>query len=130
MSNLTIDHVGIGVERLEEGVELYRLLGLTLGEVEELPEEGVRLVFAGSEIELLQPTDAEGPLARFLARRGEGIHHVALRVEDLDRAVREFRARGLEPLGEPRKGARGARVIFLHPKTTAGSLIELVERGS
>lgn len=127
-----IDHIGIAVNSLGEAVPAFSaLLGTNSEGVEIVPEERVRVAFFGTgtgRIELLEPTDSESPVARFLERRGEGVHHVCLAVEDLDAALARAEAAGLRAL-EPRirRGAGGRRIAFLHPKTASGVLIELGE---
>jgi len=125
-----IAHIGVAVESIEGALPFYRdVLGLEPG----LPEEadGARIVslsFGGSEVELLEPRTAESPIARFLARRGPGIHHVCYRVPNLDAALSACRAAGYRLVDEtPRIGAGGHRIAFLHPKSTAGILLELTE---
>lgn len=125
-----IAHIGVAVESIEGALPFYRdVLGLTAGAPEE--SDGARIVslnFGGSEVELLEPRSAESPIAKFLARRGPGIHHVCYRVPDLDRALAACRAAGYRLVDEtPRIGAGGHRIAFLHPKSTAGILLELTE---
>ena len=125
-----IAHVGIAVPDIETALAFYRdVLGL-----EPHPPEVadgatiVALPFGEAEVELLAPRDADGPIARFLARRGPGIHHVCYRVPDLDAALAACRARGSRLIDEtPRTGAGGRRIAFVHPKATAGILLELTE---
>jgi methylmalonyl-CoA/ethylmalonyl-CoA epimerase len=125
-----IAHVGIAVPDIETALAFYRdVLGL-----EPHPPEVVdgativALPFGESEVELLAPRDAHGPIARFLARRGPGIHHVCYRVADLDAALAACRAAGYRLIDEtPRSGAGGRRIAFVHPKATAGILLELTE---
>lgn len=130
MNALPLDHVGVAVSSIEEARPLFELLtGATCSEVEELDAHGVDVAFVGP-VELLEPRGPDTPVGRFLARRGPGLHHVALRVPDASRALARLRAAGLEAVdAEPRPGARGHRVAFLHPRSTAGVLVELVERG-
>lgn len=133
MSVERLDHIGIAVESLEASSRLYReVLGIEGQGWEEVPEQQVRVAFfpvEGSEIELLEPTSESSPIARFLARKGPGIHHLALRVDDLPAALERARQAGLRLLDEEaRPGAGGARIAFLHPKDTDGVLIELCER--
>lgn len=128
-----IDHVGIAVRNLDESVPFYRdVLGLTLLEVEEVPDQGVRTaVFAAGDnrIELLEPTAATSPIARFLERRGEGIHHLALRVEDVAGSLAELEAGACRLIDEtPRSGAGHASIAFVHPQSTHGVLLELCSR--
>lgn len=130
-----IDHVAIVVRDLESALTFYRdMLGIVPSRVLEFPQEGVRIAFlplgssGGSEIELLEPSDPEGSVARFLEQRGGGLHHICLEVPDIDRALDELRAAGARVLDEsPRPTAEG-RGIFLHPKGTGGVLLELVQR--
>lgn len=125
-----LDHVGIAVHRLDDAA-YWALLGIPAGEDESLPAQGVavRWLHAGPvAIELLAPLDEEGPLARFLARRGPGLHHVALRVDDLPAELSRLEAEGAELVDRaPRPGGGGSRVAFLHPRWSGGVLVELVE---
>jgi methylmalonyl-CoA/ethylmalonyl-CoA epimerase len=128
-----IDHIGIAVRAFDERLPFWRdALGLTYVGSERVESEQVDVVFlrAGeARIELLQPTGPESPIARHLDRRGEGIHHLTLRVEDIDAALRRARDAGIEILGDgPRAGAGGTKVAFLHPRSCGGVLTELVER--
>ncbi len=114
---------------------MYRdALGLSLDRIEEIPAEQVRVAFlpllqGGSEIELIQPTSEDSGVARFLAKRGEGMHHICLVVDNIERAMKEMAAKGLEILDDtPRVGDRGQKYIFIHPKTTHGLLLELYEK--
>jgi methylmalonyl-CoA/ethylmalonyl-CoA epimerase len=125
-----IAHIGIAVESLDEALQFYRdVLGLSPHPPE--AADGATIVslpFGESEVELLQARDADSPIAKFVARRGPGIHHVCYRVPDLDAALRQAREAGYRLVDEtPRTGAGGCRIAFLHPKSTAGILIELTE---
>ena len=130
-----IDHVAIVVRDLDASLGFYRdMLGITPSKVIDFPQEGVRIAFlpmggpGGSEIELLEPTGGETGVARFLEKRGEGLHHICLEVEDVERALAELRADGVPVLdASPRPTAEG-RGIFVHPKGTSGVLLELVQR--
>jgi LAO/AO transport system kinase len=129
-----LDHVGVAVRRIDERLALWRdLLGLRLAGVEPVPAEGVRVAFlpAGrTRIELVEPADAASAMVRHIDRRGEGIHHLCLEVDDLDATVERLRAGGVRFAGEPGSaGAEGARVAFIHPKSSGGVLIELRTRG-
>jgi len=127
-----VEHVGIAVRDLEAGIRLYRdLLGLELERVEEVPTEGVRvaLLRCGGEgaghVELLCPT-GEGAIARFLARHGPGLHHLAVAVDDVGAAAAACAAAGIEMLDRsPRPGAGGRAVAFMHPRSAGGVLVEL-----
>ncbi len=127
-----LDHVGIAVDDLEQALAFYRdALGLEIGPGEEVPDQAVRARFVPvgqASIELLEATQPESPIARFVARRGPGIHHITLRVDDLDAALARLAARGarlIDPI--PRVGAGGDRVAFVHPSSAHGVLVELKE---
>ena len=133
MKVLKIDHLGIAVKSINEGKKFWGdLLGLWLEESEAMNAEKLITTFfpiGESEIELLESTDPEGPIGRFLEKRGEGIHHVAFRVENIEEALKELKEKGIRLIDEtPRAGARGAKIAFLHPKSTNGVLVELCER--
>ena len=128
-----IDHIGIAVSNLDEAVKLYKdVLGLELHGTEVVPEQKVRVAFlpvGDTEVELLESTSAEGPIAKFIEAKGQGIQHIAFRVDDIEAALEEMRAKGMRLIDEkPRYGAGGAKIAFLHPKSTGGVLIELCER--
>jgi methylmalonyl-CoA epimerase len=129
---MTMDHVGVAVRNLAEAAALLEAaLGLAVTERYDLPREGVRLAFlsaGGTDLELLEATTDTGPLARYLATRGPGLHHIAFRVPDIEQALRRASSAGCRPVDPaPRPGARNRRVAFLHPASTGGMLIELVE---
>lgn len=131
-----IDHVAIVVHELDAALRFYRdTLGIQPSRIIDFPREGVKIAFlpmggpGGSEIELLEPTNPETGVARFLEKRGEGLHHICLEVPDIERALSELKKQGAHLLDEsPRPTAEG-RGIFLHPKGTGGVLLELVQRG-
>jgi methylmalonyl-CoA/ethylmalonyl-CoA epimerase len=149
MKALKLDHVGIAVASIDEALSFYRdILGLELAGVEIVEEQKVRTAFlpiggvhgsplggakgvegeGRTEIELLESTDPEGPIGRYIAAKGEGVQHIALQVEDLDAALAELKAAGIRLIDEtPRRGAGGKRIAFLHPKSTRGVLVELCE---
>ena len=125
----------MAVNSLDERVALYRdVLGLAGIHIEDVPTEHARVGFVplgDSEIELLEPTSPDGVLARFLDKRGEGIHHIALAVDDCQAVLDRLRAAGVRTLDEaPRPGARDTRVAFVHPSSAGGVLLELVEHPS
>ena len=125
-----IAHIGIAVANIDDALRFYRdVLGLTPHPAE--TADGATIVslpFGESEVELLEPRDPESPIARFLERRGPGIHHVCYRVANLDAALASARAAGYRLVDDtPRAGAGGCRIAFLHPKSTDGILIELTE---
>ncbi len=125
-----IAHLGVAVESIDAALAFYRdVLGLVPGTPEQA--DGARIVslpFGESAVELLEPLTPESPIAKFLARRGPGIHHVCYRVPDLEAALTACRAAGYRLVDDvPRMGAGGHRIAFIHPKSTAGILIELTE---
>ncbi len=127
-----IDHIAIVVENLEKALEVYRdALGMTVADVKEMPEQDVKMAFlptGDSEIELLEPLSTESGIAKYLAKRGEGLHHICLEVDDLAATLADLKAKGAQLIDEtPKRGAYG-QVAFIHPKGAHGVLIELVER--
>ncbi|MGB9614369.1 MAG: methylmalonyl-CoA epimerase [Fervidobacterium sp.] len=127
-----IDHIGIAVKDAKEKLKLYKdFLGLEISEVEELPERGLRVYFikvGDTRIELLESMNENSEISGFLEKKGEGIHHIAFNVHGIGEAAKLAKEKGLQPLSEePKQGAGGTKVLFLHPKTTGGVLIELVE---
>lgn len=128
-----IDHIGIAVRSLEERIPFYRdVLGLGDPEIEEVPDQGVRTAIfptGAGRIELLEATSEESPIARYLEKNGEGIHHVALGSTDIGAAIATVRDAGLRMIDEkPRDGAGGARIAFVHPKSSGGVLLEFCSR--
>lgn len=128
-----VDHIGVAVRSIEEAAKLYEvLLGLKITATEVVEEQKVRVAFlptGDSEVELLESTDPEGPVAKFIAARGEGIQHIAFRVDNLEEMLAALKKAGVRLIDEkPRFGAGGAKIAFLHPKETFGTLIELCER--
>lgn len=128
-----IDHIGIAVKSIEEAAKLYEgLLGLKITQTEEVAEQKVKVAFlptGDSEVELLESTDPDGPVARFIAAKGEGVQHIAFRVDNIEKALEELKKAGVRLIDEkPRYGAGGAKIAFIHPKETFGTLIELCER--
>jgi methylmalonyl-CoA/ethylmalonyl-CoA epimerase len=126
-----IDHIGIVVRDVQEALKVYEgALGLPLGKVAEVPEQGVRVAFlpvGESNVELVQPTADDTGVARFLEKRGEDIHHLCLEVEDIETALARLKEHGVPLIDEtPRQGVHG-QVAFLHPKGMHGVLVELVE---
>ena len=132
MNPIKIDHIGIAVTDLEEACKVYEALGLVRGGVEEVAEQKVKVVFfpcGDSEIELLQSTTPDGPIASFIEKRGPGLQHIAIRVPDINAAIAEAKEKGFRMIDEqPRYGAGGASIAFMHPKGTGGVLIELSQR--
>jgi methylmalonyl-CoA/ethylmalonyl-CoA epimerase len=129
MTEPVLDHVGIAVETIRDARRLYEALGLGVEGIEEVIEQGVKVAFlpvGDTRIELLEPIDAESPIARHLERRGAGLHHICIRVEDIRAAMRRLAAEGYRLLSdEPQRGAEGCLVCFVHPRTAGGVLLEL-----
>ena len=130
-----IDHIAIIVRNIEQALLFYRdTLGITPSEVKEVPTEQVRIAFlpmggpGGSEIELIEPINADSSLAKFLEKRGEGLHHICLEVENIDTALAEMQAQGAPVLDEQPRIAAEGRAIFLHPRGTNGVLLELLQK--
>ncbi|HPZ42377.1 MAG TPA: methylmalonyl-CoA epimerase [Bacillota bacterium] len=128
-----IDHIGIAVKDLEAALKLYEeVLGLKSVGTEVVEEQKVKVAFlptGDSEVELLESTSPDGPIAKFIAKNGEGIQHIAFRVDNLEQKLAELKEKGIRLIDEkPRYGAGGAKIAFLHPKSTFGVLIELSER--
>ncbi len=128
-----LDHIGIAVENLEQSIAFYRdVLGLKLQGTETVEEQKVKVAFfpvGDTEIELLESTDPEGPVAKFIAAKGQGVQHLAFRVKDIEKTLADLKARGVRLIDEkPRYGAGGAKIAFLHPKATNGVLVELCQR--
>ena len=133
MKVLKIDHLGIAVNSIEEAKKLFHdILGLKFEGTETVEEQKVTTAFfpvGDSEVELLESTAPDGPIAKYLEKRGEGIQHIAFRVDNLEEALVELKDKGIRLIDEkPREGAGGAKIAFLHPKSTHGVLIELSER--
>jgi len=125
-----LDHVAIAVKDLDQAVALYRdVLGLSLAEIEEVPEQQVKTAIFGhgaGRIELICPTAADTGVAKFLEKRGEGLHHICIEVADIEAAIAAMKARGAPMIDEtPKPGAGGAKVAFVHPKGAHGVLVEL-----
>jgi methylmalonyl-CoA epimerase len=129
--DFVVDHLGIAVRSLAAATEIYQKLGLSVSEEETVADEKVRLVMVPvgeTRLELLEPTSEDSVIAKFIAKRGEGLHHVSLRVPDLNAAVRKLKQDGVRLVSdEVKTGAGGHRYIFVHPSSTGGVLLELVE---
>lgn len=133
MKILKIDHLGIAVNNMDEGKGFWsEILGLKFEGAETVVEQKVTTAFfpvGESEVELLESTSPDGPVAKFIEKKGPGFQHVAFRVENIEEALAELKAKGIQLIDqEPRKGAGGAKIAFLHPKATGGVLVELCER--
>lgn len=128
-----VDHIGIAVNNLEETLKVYQeVLGLELHGVEVVEEQKVKVAFlpiGDTEIELLEATAPDSPIAKFIEAKGQGVQHIAFKVDNIEKALEDMKAKGMRLIDEkPRYGAGGARIAFLHPKSTNGVLIELSER--
>ena len=131
----SVDHIGIAVKNIEVSLDYYiHTLGLKLLAIEEVVSQGVRVAFidAGNvKLELLEPLGEDGPIAKFIDKRGEGVHHIAFGVTDIHSRMAELREKGVQLLQEvPKAGAGGAQVAFLHPKSSFGVLYELCDKTS
>ena len=130
---MKIDHIGVATGGIEEAAKFYReALGLEIEDIEEVTEQKVRvamLPLGESRLELLEPTSSDSPISKFLARRGPGIHHIAVQVEDISSALERLKQNGAQLIDEqPRAGAGGCLVAFVHPSSAGGVLVELVQR--
>jgi len=127
-----IDHIGIAVESIEKWIGFYRdVLGLEFAGSEEVPEQKVKVAFltiGDSKIELLEPTSEDSPIAKFLEKRGSGVHHIALQVDDIEAAIARHHDAGAKLIdNKPRIGAHNMKIAFIHPKASGGVLLELCE---
>jgi methylmalonyl-CoA/ethylmalonyl-CoA epimerase len=127
-----IDHIGIAVESLEDSIELYKSLGLQFENIETVEEQKVRVAFfriGEVSIELLEATSPESPIAKFIANKGPGVHHISYRTDEIDADLAKAKAEGIALIDEtPKTGAHGSRIAFLHPKSTGKVLTELCQR--
>ncbi|MCX7696900.1 MAG: methylmalonyl-CoA epimerase [Bacteroidales bacterium] len=127
-----IEHIGIAVKNLEESIKFYEnLLGITCYAIEEVADQKVKTAFflvGQTKIELLESTDPDGPIAKFIEKKGEGIHHIAFATDEIENQLQRLKETGIVLIDEkPRKGAENLDIAFLHPKSTGGVLIELCE---
>jgi len=128
-----IEHIGIAVNSLAEAIPFYeKVLGIKCYNIEEVADQKVKTAFfmiGETKIELLESTDSEGPIGKFIGKRGEGIHHIAFAVDNIEERLREAEAAGVKLIDmQPRRGAEGLSIAFLHPKSTFGVLTELCEK--
>lgn len=130
---LGMDHVGVAVKDLDEALKVYcNVLGFKLEGIHVMSERKVKVAFLSSggqtNIELLEPLDSESPIAKFLSNHGEGVHHVAMKVSNIDAALEGFKQEGIILIDEkPKLGAEGRKIAFVHPKSTKGVLLELCQ---
>jgi methylmalonyl-CoA/ethylmalonyl-CoA epimerase len=129
-----LEHIGIAVKNLDDANTTFaKLLGREHYKIEEVPSEGVRTSFfevGGVKIELLESRRGDSPVAKFIEKRGEGIHHLAFQVKDISDSINQYRHQGFEVIGLPKPGADNKVICFLHPKSTSGVLIELCQDAS
>lgn len=128
-----VDHIGVAVKNLEETLKFYTdVLGMDLQGTEVVEQQKVKVAFlpiGDTEMELLESTDKDGPIAKFVEKKGQGVQHIAYRVDDIEKSIEEMKAKGIRMIDEkPRYGAGGAKIAFLHPKSTHGVLVELCQR--
>jgi len=134
--SIRLDHIGIAVNDLEQGVKFWELLGLTTSkEVETNEEQGVKILFLSTaegpapNIELLEPTGQDTPIGQFISKRGPGVQQLAFEVDDIFQIISQLQSNGVEMIDEiPKIGAGGNKIAFVHPKSTGGVLVELVEK--
>ena len=127
-----IEHIGIAVENLTESIKYYeKVLGMSCYSIEEVEDQKVKTAFfqvGNTKIELLESTDADGPIGKFIEKRGQGIHHMAFAVNNIEKSLEEVEEKGIRLIDKtPRKGAEGLDIAFLHPKSTFGVLTEFCE---
>ncbi len=133
MKALKVDHIGIAVKNLDETLKFYTdVLGLECQGTETVEEQKVRVAFlplGDTEVELLESTTDDGPIARFIEKNGEGMQHIAFRVDNIEEAIEHMKEKGMRMIDEtPRYGAGGAKIAFVHPKSSNRVLVELSER--
>jgi methylmalonyl-CoA/ethylmalonyl-CoA epimerase len=133
MKPTQIEHIGIAVKDLQASIKFYEnILGLKCYAIEEVKDQKVKTAFfkvGQTKIELLESTEPDGPIAKFIEKKGEGIHHIAFAVDDVEASLKEMESKGVQLIDkQPRKGAEDLNIAFLHPKSTGGVLIELCEK--
>ena len=133
MKALKVDHIGIAVKNLDETLKFYQdVLGLEVQGTEVVDEQKVRVAFlpiGDTEVELLESTSEDGPIAKFIERNGEGVQHIAFKVDNIEEAIEYMQSKGMKMIDEkPRYGAGGAKIAFVHPKSSHRVLVELSER--
>ena len=131
---MKIDHIGIAVKSLSDAAKIYeQALGLAASGVDEVEDQGVRVAMLNigeSRFELLEPTRDDSPIQKFMSKRGEGLHHIAVEVANIDQALANLKAAGVRLIDEtPRRGAHNTKIVFIHPSSTHGVLLELVQHG-
>jgi methylmalonyl-CoA/ethylmalonyl-CoA epimerase len=133
MSKPKLDHIGVAVTDIDEAINIYQKLGFSAEAIEDVPAFGVKVAFLPMEsgnVELVQPVNDDSAIAKYLEKKGQGIHHLCFEVEDIRAELARLAAAGVQLVDkEPRPGAHGTLVAFLHPKSTGGVLIELAQKG-
>ncbi|MBS3811187.1 MAG: methylmalonyl-CoA epimerase [Halanaerobiales bacterium] len=128
---MKIDHIGIAVKDIQNSLKFYRdVLGLEFNGIEKLNDRGLQVAFlqiGESEIELLEPISEDSTIFKFIEKKGEGIHHIALEVDNVDNKIDEINKLGAKIIGKPSSGAGGKKIVFIHPKSTSGVLMELCQ---
>jgi len=128
---MKIDHIGIAVKDIQNSLKFYRdVLGLKFNGIEKLNDRGLQVAFlqiGESEIELLEPISEDSTIFKFIEKKGEGIHHIALEVDNVDNKIDEINKLGAKIIGKPSSGAGGKKIVFIHPKSTSGVLMELCQ---
>lgn len=131
MSEIKINHIAIVVENIEASLPFWRdALGLEMGEIQDVPQEAVQVAFLNvgdSHLELVQPTTDDSGIATYLAKKGQGMHHLCFEVADIDLALNQMRTSGIELINEQARERDGRKYAFIHPKSTGGVLVELYE---
>ncbi len=128
---MKIDHIGIAVKSIEKSLAFYEAIGLRVSHTEDVESQGVKVAFlkiGESNIELLEPLNQQSPVFSFIEKKGEGIHHIAFHVEDIEKVLEKLKSKGYRLINEsPIEGAHGKMIAFVHPKSSGGVLIELCE---
>ena len=132
---MKLSHIGIAVNSIEERLKLWRdILGLRVEMIEEVSQQKVRVAMlevGGAKVELLEPTTDDSAIAKFISKRGEGLHHLSFDVDDIEEKIKELKKHNLRMIDEvPKEGAHGSRIAFVHPASTGGVLIELNQKGN
>ena len=131
MSEIKINHIAIVVENIEDSLGFWQdALGLKMGKIQDVPQEEVQVAFLDvgeSHIELVQPTTEDSGIAKFLAKKGQGMHHICLEVEDIHLALVQMKSKGIDLINETARERDGRKYAFIHPKSTGGVLVELYE---
>jgi methylmalonyl-CoA epimerase len=132
MKIICVDHIGIAVKNIDDSLELYKALKLKVSGIEEVSDQKVKIAsipVGETEIELLEPTGSDSTIAKYITKKGEGLHHIALRVENIDKALQELKGKNIKFIDEkPKQGAGGKKIIFARPGSAGGLLLELCQK--